>query len=252
MGADQVLEWEVVDGTGRLLRASPLENADLYWALSGGGGGTFGIVSSVVVKTYPDMRTSGVQLAFNLDTERPGAFYNAVNRYHELVPEFTAAGGMAIALITNSSFLLTPLTLPNMSQADAEALVAPLARELDDQGLHYNLNVTEYPNWLSFWQQLIKPNPTQLVQNAQFGGWMVPRSVVEENPRGLQAAIQDITKSGCDFVGLALNASMPEGSSDNSILPSWRSAAMCVILSTYVFFFSEGTRFDLLIRIWPV
>lgn len=234
MGADQVLEWEVVDGTGRLLRASPVENPDLYWALSGGGGGTYGIVSSVVVKLYPDMRASGVQLSFNLDVEQPEAFYGAVSKYHELVPHFTRAGGMGIGLITNSSFLLTPLTFPKLSRAEAEALMAPLVRELDDRGVGYSMNVTEHDNWLAFWRELIKPNPTQLVQNGQYGGWMIPRSVVEENPRGLQAAIQDITDAGCDFVGLALNASVPEGRSamDNSILPSWRSAAMCVILVT--------------------
>lgn len=46
LSADQALEWEVVDGTGKLLRASRAENSDLFWALSGGGGGTYGVVWS--------------------------------------------------------------------------------------------------------------------------------------------------------------------------------------------------------------
>lgn len=33
LAADQVLEWEVVDGRGRLLKANPSVNPDLYWAL---------------------------------------------------------------------------------------------------------------------------------------------------------------------------------------------------------------------------
>ena len=44
LGADQTLEFEVVDGTGTFRRANRYENADLYWALSGGGGGTYGVV----------------------------------------------------------------------------------------------------------------------------------------------------------------------------------------------------------------
>lgn len=44
LSADQALEWEVVNGTGKLLRASRIENSDLFWALSGGGGGTYGVV----------------------------------------------------------------------------------------------------------------------------------------------------------------------------------------------------------------
>ncbi|KAI1806734.1 hypothetical protein F4811DRAFT_508990, partial [Daldinia bambusicola] len=47
LAADQVLEWEVVTGNGELLTATPTENQDLYWALSGGGGGTYGVVLSM-------------------------------------------------------------------------------------------------------------------------------------------------------------------------------------------------------------
>jgi FAD/FMN-containing dehydrogenase len=36
LGADNVLEWEIVTANGTLRKASTTENADLYWALSGG------------------------------------------------------------------------------------------------------------------------------------------------------------------------------------------------------------------------
>lgn len=39
MAADQVLEWEVVTPMGEHLFATPQQNIDLYWALSGGGDG---------------------------------------------------------------------------------------------------------------------------------------------------------------------------------------------------------------------
>ncbi|KAK2598894.1 hypothetical protein QQS21_005636 [Conoideocrella luteorostrata] len=42
MGADLILEWEAVTANGTHLIASPTENKDLYWAFSGGGGGTYG------------------------------------------------------------------------------------------------------------------------------------------------------------------------------------------------------------------
>lgn len=42
MGADQALEWEVVTPNGDHLIASPTQNTDLYFALSGGGGSTYG------------------------------------------------------------------------------------------------------------------------------------------------------------------------------------------------------------------
>lgn len=246
LAADGVLEWEVVDGTGTLLTASPEHNTDLYWALSGGGGGTYGIVSSVVVKLHPEMPMTGVQLQFGLaDGSDSEGFRRAVAKYHELIPVITAAPyhGMGIAQLTNTSFNLTPLTLPNVSAAAARELLVPLVRELDGQDgevvMDYSLNITEHSGWLDYWRRLIEPNPTQLVQNAQYGGWMVPRSVLDADDGGaLQEAVWQITDAGCVFVGLALNVTAPlpglAVQGRNSVLASWRDAAMAVILSTWV------------------
>ncbi|KAF4303649.1 hypothetical protein GTA08_BOTSDO14233 [Botryosphaeria dothidea] len=232
LSADHTLEWKVVDGTGQLHTATPERNADLFWALSGGGGGTYGIASSVTMKLHPDVPLTGVALSFELDLQRPQAFHNAVRKYHDLVPRVTARQGMGIAAITNSSFLLTPLTLTRLSRNEALVLIEPLLRELNDQDVRYQLNLTAAPNWLEYWRRLIKPNPTQLVENGQYGGWMVPRTVLDTNADALQAAVQDVTGAGCTFVGLALDVSLPAGSGvRNSVLLAWRDAALNVILS---------------------
>ncbi|HLK60453.1 MAG TPA: FAD-binding oxidoreductase [Chthonomonadaceae bacterium] len=50
---DNVLEVELVNAHGELVRASDSENADLFWALRGGGGGNFGIVTRFTLKVHP-------------------------------------------------------------------------------------------------------------------------------------------------------------------------------------------------------
>lgn len=50
MGADQALAFEVVTADGKFMTASETSNPDLYWALQGGGGSTYGIVTSVIVR----------------------------------------------------------------------------------------------------------------------------------------------------------------------------------------------------------
>lgn len=50
MAADQALAFEVVTADGKFVTASETSNSDLYWALQGGGGSTYGVVTSVVVR----------------------------------------------------------------------------------------------------------------------------------------------------------------------------------------------------------
>ncbi|TGO66741.1 hypothetical protein BOTNAR_0055g00280 [Botryotinia narcissicola] len=49
LAVDEVLEWQVVTGVGTLVTATPTQNSDLLWALSGGGGGTYGIVLALQI-----------------------------------------------------------------------------------------------------------------------------------------------------------------------------------------------------------
>jgi len=56
LACDSVLSMEVVDASGNILNVSALENPDLFWALRGGGNGSFGVVTKF------NFRTSSVNL----------------------------------------------------------------------------------------------------------------------------------------------------------------------------------------------
>merc|ERR1712087_352889 len=43
----------VVTASGDIVVANETSNADLFWALRGGGGGTFGIIISITYRTHP-------------------------------------------------------------------------------------------------------------------------------------------------------------------------------------------------------
>jgi FAD/FMN-containing dehydrogenase len=51
--AGNVLEAEVVLASGEIVVANEAQHADLFWALRGGGGGTFGVVTRLTMRTYP-------------------------------------------------------------------------------------------------------------------------------------------------------------------------------------------------------
>jgi hypothetical protein len=54
-GVDNAIEISVVLSTGEYLTVNNYQNPDLFWALRGGGGGTYGIVTSVTYRTYPSV-----------------------------------------------------------------------------------------------------------------------------------------------------------------------------------------------------
>ncbi|KAF4983056.1 hypothetical protein FZEAL_1456 [Fusarium zealandicum] len=53
LAADNVLEMEVVTPGGEILKVNEDQNRDLFWAMRGGGGSTFGVLTSVTIMTHP-------------------------------------------------------------------------------------------------------------------------------------------------------------------------------------------------------
>lgn len=52
MACDNTLSYDVVLASGELVRANASEHPDLFWALKGGGG-NFGVVTSITYRMYP-------------------------------------------------------------------------------------------------------------------------------------------------------------------------------------------------------
>jgi len=53
LGADRALQFKVVTPSGEFLTANECQNTDLWFALRGGGGGTFGVVLETISLALP-------------------------------------------------------------------------------------------------------------------------------------------------------------------------------------------------------
>ncbi|KAK6811559.1 hypothetical protein RU639_012688 [Aspergillus parasiticus] len=67
LAVDNVLQFEVVTAQRGLVVANAHQNQDLFWALRGGGGGTFGVVTRATIRTYPDVPVVVATLTIAVD-----------------------------------------------------------------------------------------------------------------------------------------------------------------------------------------
>ncbi|KAK2737646.1 hypothetical protein FQN57_007453 [Myotisia sp. PD_48] len=227
LAADQTLEFEVVDGRGRILRASRKENTELYWALSGGGGGTFGVVTSMTSRIHPDRPVTHANITFPARQVADGPFYEIVSASHAILPTLGEKGVTAVNFMGRTNFMLM-MTTPEISYKELTDLLAPLRKKFEDLKVPYSYGGFESPSYAA---ETAIPGPGAPV-GSTMGGWFIPRKLIDENNEGLTKAVKFIFENGGGMGNIVVNASrgVPEDTY-NAVSPHWRNAIVMTALS---------------------
>jgi FAD/FMN-containing dehydrogenase len=83
--AGNMLEAEVVLASGEIVTANAVQHPDLFWALRGGGGGTFGVVTRVTLATHPAPQTLGM-VAGTITASSDADFRRLIGRLARVLP----------------------------------------------------------------------------------------------------------------------------------------------------------------------
>ncbi|KAF7336904.1 FAD binding domain protein [Mycena venus] len=226
LAADQTLSFEVITTQGEFLVASPTQNHDLYWALSGGGGGTYGIVWSVTIKAHKDSPVTMAAIEFTSEDISLDTFWAGINAYHASTPSYTAAGGFAVATYTPAFFRLMGLVLPNLTSLAAASLIQPLLTRLDELGIKYISSLVTHPGFLNASQDFTSRGDFS-VGAWHFGsGRLLPRTLWADPDafKRMTRVIRDIIEDGGMTFDVAVHPSLDAGNPDNAVLPAWREA----------------------------
>jgi len=238
MAADQVLAIEIVTPDGRFVTASEESNNDLFWALRGGGGGMFGVMTSVTVKVYPVIPVATMQFSFATSTNVSSTtFWNGLRAYFDYFIDFTNAGTytyFSAAATGNDSysFSMAPFFAPNMTESQLRTLVSPFFTRLAALGIIITPVINQYDDFYDAWWAVF-PLEVVGVTFIKTASRLFPKSNWgnETSLNATFAAIQTTIELGGSLLAFNIAAAENDGS-DNSINPAWRETCLHAILAT--------------------
>lgn len=221
LAADQVLEWQLVTANGELLTASPIENPDLYWALCGGGGGTYGVVVSMTVKAYPDTYFSTAFLTVPDNGTNTDSIYSAIGNFVQRLPVLVDHGLFVLWLATPTGFLVSPAMAPELNSEELNELMQPTLINLKDLGLEYEYHYSYSPDFLTAYDTLeLSWNVSDYIT----GGRLVPRQMIEDKDN-VKDFIETVRYIGTKalFTGVSYNVDF-DPDNRTSVNPKMRKA----------------------------
>lgn len=253
LASDQALSFSIVLPNGRLVTADPSTNPDLFWALRGGGGSTFGVVVSITVKAFPDIPITTSIFSFDSSPADLAAiaagdlsnsnFWSLVKFYLTLFPAHADAGIYSYWFILPvaatpgaQKFLMQPFFAPNKTVADVTALLQPLIAAAAALSIQIDPTTTQYPGFHPAWANGF-PKEAMGGWNAHIGSRLFPRTNWN-SPEKLDAQFTALRGTGVTFlIGFNIAPTLRAGNvsaNETAANPAWRSALMHVIVGTDV------------------
>ncbi|KAI1747183.1 hypothetical protein F4782DRAFT_535708 [Xylaria castorea] len=238
MAADSVLEWEIVTAQGEHIMATPTAHADLYWALSGGGAGTFAVVISMVTRIYPDGIMGGARISFDVDMAGGiEEFWDGVAAFQFALGSVVDAGAVVSYLLTPTALDVYGISMPDRNASMVDQVLLPVISAMENLGISLNITKSTHPGFLDFYDQYFLQAVTT-TPNAQItGGRLVPRSIIESRSgtKSVTQAFRNAAEAGFGIVCDAVNADRVP-MNDNAVFLNWRSTLLtCIFVKTWDF-----------------
>ncbi|KAE8441326.1 hypothetical protein EG329_005521 [Mollisiaceae sp. DMI_Dod_QoI] len=244
LGADQILAIEVVTADGRFVTADPNNNTDLFWALRGGGGGTYGVVTSAITKAYDPAPMGFSSIIFStanlskyVTTVSNESFWTGIRTYLKFGPQICDAGGIGYNFINHGAngtlTFQTSITIPGMNFTQANVFAADLFTDLNDAGINITNPFATPASTSEVSDLMAAAYPTYRgpgEMNIRLASRLFPRENFEDDDLlddTLGAIRTFVEEGGYTFHGVNHCPTMDvAGNPDNAVNPAYRRAAM--------------------------
>lgn len=127
LGCDSLVELELVNAEGKIIKANSVENKELFWACRGAGGGNFGIIVSMVFRLPPkvDLVTYFQFRYPDADQTKQAKFIGAWQKWLKDLDQRISAQA-SVYHSPEDNFAISGRGLFYGAEADAQRLLEPL------------------------------------------------------------------------------------------------------------------------------
>ncbi|PSN68612.1 FAD/FMN-containing protein [Corynespora cassiicola Philippines] len=198
MGADNVLEVNVVTATGETKTLNEFTDSEHFWAIRGGGGNSWGVVTSVTYKTHPNP-THIKTIAAQYNTNDSLAQRKVLRQIFKAIPVMTDLG------YTGYATLGAPIGLiflqPNGTNSTAYEAVKLLQNAGNVTGVETVAGGFDFPSWIEYCNAFLQdPN---IATNVIDPSRLLTSEVLQDRTDDLLRLIDDFPDlaAGFNFIG---------------------------------------------------
>ncbi|WP_247342594.1 FAD-binding oxidoreductase [Bradyrhizobium sp. 61] len=139
LGAAGLLQAEIVTADGGVLVVNPCNHTDLFWAVKGGGGGAFGIITKLTLRTRELPTTFGATFG-TIKAASDAAFRDLIARTLSFYADklFNPHWGEQIAF-GNDNTVRVAMVFQGLEKAEAESVWAPFTSLLTTSSKDFSI-----------------------------------------------------------------------------------------------------------------
>lgn len=240
LGADQVVEVEIVTPDGQLRKISKCSEPDLFWAVRGGGGGTFGASVRVSYRSHPESKIfqfSAGSIGVNSTNQ---TFADVLKNYVALSPEIQDLGIGGASTVAYKSLNINSVAPEDIvSYQDFKSLWSNFTSLLLKNDLIRDENTAldgsslfnNYTSWYDFYTTTLISGPEpEIGAGGAVGSRLIPRHYFEDDPEGLTEVLIGGLKANPAFLPMIIGVAGPsqiaqkaKGFNTTSVTPAWVS-----------------------------